>query len=147
MLVFVPLCTGICCWWIQRVGKLNSFFLCVTLHRLPHHPHSTSSTFRLSSSPTRISSITWLFVIISVIFPPNFIIFYLMLFILLRVQGFLCYIYFFFKTVPFLDYHHAREQFVFFGRFFFLPRCGLEGNLNSFLFIGPELRSVARGRT
>lgn len=121
--VFAPVCTGMCCyfWWKQRTrvygfregGSWSPFFYYFVSPNplIPTRP--TYSTSEYPILPTHISSIAWFFIIISAWFLPDFIIFYLMLFILLRVQGFLlslcgsC----FFKTVSiFFGYHQAKEQ-------------------------------------
>lgn len=127
-------------------GRVEFLFF-ITLFP-PSPPFPTDPVY--PSFPVHLSSIAWLFIIISVVCTPHFIIFCLMLFILLREQGFLlslCGIYFF-KTVSlFFGYHHAKEQLaVFFCRFFSSKdvrfRRKLELNCS---LVGPELTAVARG--
>lgn len=133
--------------WIQRVGKLNSFFLFVTLHPPPplssldfiyfqtvqffysyqqhhlafHHYFSHISSQLHHFLPNAIYPVE------SARFPV------LHLFVSSKLPLFLIIIMQESNLCSLVD-------------FFFLPRCDLEGNLNTFQFIGPELRSVARGR-
>lgn len=138
--------------WLQRMKESNSCFLFLCFPQVPSsRPHLTSSTPDCPILPVHTSSIAWLFIIISVMFTPDFIISCLMLFVLLRVQGFLLSLGAFVssKLCPFsLVIIMQKNNWKTFSLIDFPPKVWFRRKLElNCSFVGPELRSVARGST
>lgn len=138
--------------WLLRAGELKSWIPAFCYFVSPESPIPTDPVYTQTTPvlPVRLSNIAWLFIIISVVCTPHFIIFCLILFMLLREQGCLLSLYgiCFFKTVSlFFGYHHAKEQLAVFSCRCFSSkgvrfRRKLELNCS---LVGPELTAVARG--